>query len=291
MPEHQAQARRQDGQQQQIVKAIILVTGSDTDGWVLWQAPGGPPVVLPAAATPAGFVPNPGVNCGNAPASAVPYAACETAYKAAPFVAANWRYHPGGQIANLAALQAQLNIVKAWNPAAVVVHYVGHGGFANNITYWSCRGHTIRMVPWTLPSGLTVQVAVPIPTDGVEVAQIDLVQVKAAMVNTFGNIPLTLITDGCEQQRALALGGGGFRVIVCDKVEAPWFLLITVPRIVNEGLFSSHWARAVGPTCFSPDDVPANGRPAAFAAVNAAMALAPAAAQGGPQVADCAPAP
>ncbi len=192
--------RRREPRREERIKAIILVTGSALDGWVLWQPPGAPPIVLPAAATPAGFVPNLGVNCGNAPASAPPYLACEAAYKAAPFVAAGWRYHSGGQISSLASLQAQLTVVAAWNPAA-------------------------------------------------------------------------------------------FRVIVCDEVEAPWFGPFTVPRVVNEGQFTSNWATAVGPTCFSPDDAPANGRPAAFAAVNAAMARVVAAAAGGPQVASCKPAP
>ena len=283
--------RRSEPRREERIKAIILVTGSALDGWVLWQPPGAPPMVLPAAATPAGFVPNLGVNCGNAPASAPPYLACEATYKAAPFVAAGWRYHSGGQISSLASLQAQLNVVAAWKPAAVVVHYVGHGGFANNITYWSCRGTMQRVIRWVMPNGVAVNVAVAIPNDGVEVAQVDLALVKAAMLATFPGVPLTLITDACEQQRALKLGAGAFRVIVCDEVEAPWFGPFTVPRVVNEGLFTSNWAAAVGPTCFSPDDAAGNGRPAAFAAVNAAMAPVAAAAAGGPQVASCKPAP
>jgi len=275
----------------EIVKAIILVTGSATTGTILVQAPGVAPVLQPDTVKPPGFVPNPGVNLWSAPPSAAPYAACAAAYGAAPFVAASWRFLAGGQVANLVALQAQLNIAKTWNPAAVVLHWVGHGGFANNITYWSCRGTVPTTFMWTQPNGVKAKAVLPVPSDVNEIFQIDLALVKAAMLATFPGVPLTLITDACENQRALALGGGNFRVIDCDKVEQIWFGPFTVPRCVNEGFFSTFWAANVNPTCFSPDDVPKNGRPAALAAVNAAMAPLPAAAAGGPQIADCNPAP
>lgn len=274
-----------------IVKAIILISGSATSGTILFEPPGVMPMLLPDAARPPGFVPNPGVNFWSAPPSAAPYAACATAYAAQPFVLANWRFLSGGQVASLVSLQAQLNLAKAWNPVAVVVHYVGHGGFANNVTYWSCRGTIPRGVTWVQPNGQPAQAVFQVPNDGVEIFQIDLALVKQAMLQTFPGIPLTLITDACENQRALALGGGNFRVIVCDKVESRWMLLMTFPRLVNEGLFSTFWAPVVGPTCFTPDDAPINGRPAALAAVNAAMAPVPAPAPGGPQIAACNPAP
>lgn len=273
----------------EIVKAIILVTGSATSGTILAQPPGMVPTLLPEAAAPPGFVPIPWTNYWNAPSSAAVYARCVAAYLMPPFVAANWRFLSGGQVASLNNLQAQMNIAKALNPVAVVVHWVGHGGYANNVTYWSCRGALPHTFEWIQPGGQKRKIVLQVPNDGAEIFQIDLALVKAAMLATFPGVPLTLITDACENQRALALGGGNFRVIVCDKVESRVGLIATAPRVVTEGLFSSFWAASVGPTCFAPDDVP-NGRPAALAAVNAAM-IPLAAANGGPQIADCSPAP
>jgi hypothetical protein len=169
-------------------------------------------------------------------------------------------------------------------PKGVVLHYVGHGIHLGGGVQeaWSCRGRSLKRLRWIAPNGAVLTGQLLVPDDGVVNALVPLDNVKTAMLQFFPNIPLTLITDACEHQRATRLAGGAnFRVIVCDSVAGP--------RLVDEGVFTTAWARAVTPACFAPDDVPANGRPPALQAVNAAMAGNPGAAAGGPQVAASVP--
>jgi hypothetical protein len=278
-------------QQKEIVKAVILVSGSEVEALYVANvaAPGAAPALglVPTGRQPAGIVYTPNVDMFPPPASsALPFTACATAYAALPFRQKGWKLF-AGRISSLLDLQALFAQALAIGPAAVVLHYVGHGIFLGGAgavqEAWSCRGRSLKRMNWTDPAGVVIAGALLCPDDGVVNALVPLDAAKAAMQQFFPNIPLTLITDACEHQGATRLAAGpAFRVIVCDSVAGP--------RLVIEGAFSAAWAAApVVPSCFAPDDVPANTRPPVLNIVNAALAPVPPAAAGGPHVAASVP--
>ena len=271
-------------------KAIILVSGSEIGTFYLANVapPGGPPALglVPEGQQPAGVTytasqdkfPPP-------PSSAAPFAACFQAYSTPAFVQSGWVLF-SGKISSLRDLQGLLLQAAAINPVSVVVHYVGHGIYEpapGCLEAWSCRGWTAKRLQWADPNGANLSGIVLVPTDAMVNALVSLDSVKLALQQVFPNIPITLITDGCEQQGATRLAAGNaFRVIVCDSVAGP--------RVVNEGLFTAKWAAVpVVPSCFPPDDTPTNTRPLVIGMANQAMAAAGAPAAGGPQVAASVP--
>jgi len=269
-------------------KAIILVTGSETEDLYAGNvaAAGAAPKLglLPKAAVPPGAMHNPNVNMWAAPPSAAPFATMSTTYSSVTFGNAGWwfraaRIHNLGDVNTLLAKASQLN------PAGVVLHYVGHGSSDNRAPLWSCRGTRRLNVTWTAPDGTMLKGILNVPVDGDVANEIPVSDVVDAMELIFPRIPLTLITDACDNQPVLGMAVANLRTIVMDKVMDK----VGRPRVVNEGQFTTAWSTVASPSCFAPDDKP-SGRRAALGTVNKAMAAMPAPTGAGPQVAACRPA-
>jgi hypothetical protein len=236
--------------------------------------------LVPKAAAPAGVTYTGGVDMFSAPPSAAPFAAVGARYATAAFVTSGWVLI-ASRISGIADMTRLLARAANLSPAGVVVHYVGHGSTsAAGFPVWSCRGTSAVNLQWTDPTGVKIAGAIQRPDENVVVEEILVSDVQNAMTQVFPAVPLTLITDACDNQPVLNLAGPGFCVIDCDSGAT---------RLVNEGDFTTAWATAATPTCFAPDDVPVNGRPVAIAAVNTWLATRPAAAGTGPQTAATAP--
>lgn len=234
-------------------------------------APGAPPTLglVPLAQRPAGVTYLAYRDYFPAPPSAPAFNAMQPTYSNTAFTGAGWRLI-AARIFGIADVNRLLARASLLNPVAVVIHYVGHGdadpGGGNEV--WSCRGYGTQTITWTDTTGTAIAGAIRYPTDGVVQENVLVSDVKRAMQQIFPTIPLTLVTDACDQQGVINLGGGSFRVIVCDS---------GVTRDCAEGAFTTAWASVAAPNCFSPDDTPTNGRTTAIPAANTAMAAVAAA--------------
>lgn len=248
-------------------KYILLVAGEMVQDWVVvlkgWDANNWPDleVVRASEADPAWTVLE---QIPKNQAMAATWQQLVTAYTAPAFTNAGWTlvqlraFGPAG-------INAALDVMKSLDPAALAVHYVGHGDFDFSFGWFSTAsdtdpylairgvgGHTFSLRD---PTGQQKRFGIAAP-DSNQVEKYYIRDLAPRLVQDFPDIPLTLVIDACGIAQAL------------DHKQGNLNMVVSVDRLycgANLAMFSGIYASAVTPGCY--DNFPAT-MPGVVAAVN-----------------------